>query len=71
MRLKNSIIKIAESLLGINIYQFRYNDNKDDIYQGVMAQELLGTKFESSVKLFEDGYYGVDYSQIDVEFKKL
>jgi len=36
-----------------------------------MAQDLLNTEFENAVELCEDGYYRVDYSKIDVEFKKV
>jgi hypothetical protein len=41
------------------------------LYEGVIAQELLGTKFENAVIMDKNGYYLVDYSKIDVKFKKL
>lgn len=69
MNLKENIIKISVSNLGINIYQFSYK-GEDIVYQGVMAQELLGTEFEKAV-VKEDEFYSVDYSLIDVEFKKI
>jgi uncharacterized protein (DUF2237 family) len=40
------------------------------LYQGVIAQELLGTEFEFAV--YTDpitGYYTVNYCQLGVEFK--
>jgi hypothetical protein len=41
------------------------------LYEGVIAQELVGTKFASALSLNNEGKYLVDYNQIDVEFKKI
>jgi hypothetical protein len=41
------------------------------VYQGVMAQDLIGTEFESAIRIAEDGFYRVDYSKLDVEFKQI
>jgi hypothetical protein len=70
-RLKNIIRKIGESALGINIYLFTYTFNPRVIYQGVIAQELLGTTHENALVIDKNGFYSVDYSKIDVEFKRL
>lgn len=70
-RLKNIIRKIGESALGINIYLFTYTFNPHVIYQGVIAQELLGTPHEGALLKDKNGFYSVDYSKIDVEFKRL
>jgi len=70
-RLKNIIKKIGESSLGLNIYLFTYTFNPKVIYQGVMAQELLNTPYESALITDKNGFYQVDYSKIDVEFKKI
>lgn len=70
-RLKNILKKIGVSDDGINIYLFTYNFDKNSIYQGVIAQELLGTKFENATLIDKNGIYSVDYSKIDVEFKKV
>jgi hypothetical protein len=69
IRLKEDIELIGKSELGINIYTFKYI-GKEGIYQGVMAQELIGTPHESALH-FDGEYYSVDYSKIDVEFIKL
>ena len=63
---------IGVSKLGINIYTFEYikEIGLEGTYQGVMAQELIGTKFESALILNEE-YYAVDYSKLDVEFIKI
>ena len=71
IRLKNSIKKIGVSKLGINIYEFKYIWDATKTYVGVMAQELLGTKFNDAAILGDNGYYSVDYSMLDVEFKEI
>ncbi len=67
-RLKNNVERIGTSALGINIYEYNYIWDSVTRYIGVMAQELLGTEWESAAILGENGYYSVDYSQIDVDF---
>ena len=49
----------------VNIYSFKYI-GKDGKYEGVMAQEV---PWASTVD--DDGYFMVDYSKLDVEFKRL
>jgi len=68
-RLKKNIIKIGESSSGLNIYNFEYLNPKfgKGTYQGVMSDEVPA----ESVLKGEDGYDRVDYSKLDVEFKKL
>ena len=67
-RLKKNINKISKSPSGLNIYSFEFKDSKygEGLFQGVMSdempQEVVGTR---------DGYDTVDYSKIDVEFKKI
>ena len=70
-RLKNIIKLVGRSDSGINIYQFTYKFNPLQIYEGVIAQELINTEFEDSLILDKNGYYSVDYSKLDVDFKKL
>jgi len=68
--LKTNILKIGTSELGLNIYTFNYiGDN--DVYQGVIAQDLIETEFEDALIIDDNGKYLVDYSKIDVEFKKI
>ena len=69
IRLKENINKVGISPNGLNIYEFNYlGDNKK--YEGVMAQELVGTNFESALNN-KNGYYMVDYSKLDVQFKMI
>jgi hypothetical protein len=71
LRLKTILEKVGTSKDGINIYNFTYNKDKAKIiYQGVIAQELIGTKFENALKI-NKGFYSVDYSKLDVEFKQI
>jgi len=68
LRMKENLIMIGKSLMGISIYQFNYIGSPDR-YEGVVAQDLIGTPFEKALQIAEDGFYKVDYSKIDVEFK--
>jgi len=69
IRLKDNVKKIGKSIDGYNIYKFRYLDSTKE-YIGVMAQEVKERKPEAVVKL-NNGYYGVDYNQLDVEFREV
>ena len=71
MRLKIIIKKIGQSNWNLNIYLFRYISDPERVYQGVIAQELLNTKYELAVSTDQNGFYQVDYSKIDVEFKEI
>ena len=68
-RLKKDIRKIGKSIDGYNIYKFKYLDEEND-YIGVMAEEVYKKKPEA-VGRMDNGYLGVDYNQIDVEFREV
>jgi hypothetical protein len=64
-RVKENVIKVA-TIGDINIYKFNYIWDKDSEQYGVIAQELLGTKYESAVFVDEDsGLYKVDYEKLN------
>ena len=65
VRLKTDIEHTGTSPDGVNIYSFKYKGD-DKTYQGVMAQEVPWASIEG-----DDGYYMVDYSKVDVAFKRL
>tara|TARA_Y100000310_G_scaffold114090_1_gene112574 strand:+ start:454 stop:1041 length:588 start_codon:yes stop_codon:yes gene_type:complete len=68
-RLKHYVNIIGTSPSGLNIYTFRFKDDKygKGLYQGVMSDEV-----PSMVVIKDsDGYDRVDYSQIDVDFRRL
>ncbi len=54
----------------LNIYSFTYLWDKTTTYIGVMAQELLGTKYENALFMSKEGYYTVDYSKLPVQFRE-
>ena len=68
-RLKKNIVKVSKSPSGLNIYKFEYIDsvNGKGVYQGVMSDEIPN----KAVVNHNDGYDRVDYSKLDVEFKKI
>ena len=66
IRLKENITQTGLSKSGIPIYTFNYkNDNQ--LWSGTMAQDLLEMGREDAVTTMSNGYYGVDYSIIDVD----
>jgi len=64
-RLKEDIRFIGKSPSGINIYSFKYYQIPGR-YVGVMAQEVPWARH-----MTDTGYYAVDYSKVDVEFRRL
>ena len=68
-RLKENIVNIGKSERGFNIYSFEYKDKKfgEGIYQGVMSDEVPKEAVITAV----DGFDRVNYSLLDVEFKKI
>jgi hypothetical protein len=67
--LKENIKKIGVSPKGLNIYSFeyKYKNYGEGVFQGVMSDEVP----KNAVLKDSNGFDTVDYSLIDVEFKKL
>ena len=65
VQLKEDIKLVGKSPSGLNVYNFKYI-GEDETYQGVMAQEV---PWAASVA--DNGYLQVDYSKVDVDFKKV
>ena len=65
IRLKEDIKLIGKSPSNVNIYSFKYK-GEDGKYEGVMAQEVPWASIVG-----DDGYLMVDYSKLDVEFRRL
>jgi hypothetical protein len=65
VRLKEDIRLVGKSPMGINIYSFKYKQ-LDGTYEGVMAQEVPWAR-----QMTDTGFYMVDYSKVDVEFRRL
>jgi len=69
-RLKFDLQKIGVSKSGLNIYKFRYRNSPCKAYTGVVAQELLNTQFKNAV-VKNGKFFSVDYSKIDVPFRRV
>jgi hypothetical protein len=69
-RLKTNII-LVDVIDGINVYEFNYAWNPTKTYRGVMAQELLNTKYRSAVTKDTSGFYKVDYAQLPVKMEEV
>jgi hypothetical protein len=70
VRLKTNI-QFTHKVEDLRIYNFSYKWDTDTIYSGVMAQELLGTKYAHAVTEDADGNYMVDYAKLPVEMKEV
>jgi hypothetical protein len=83
MNLKKNI-KYSHTLpRGLRIYTFefidefvkvqkeKYDDDYSGKWQGVLAQDLLGTEFEECLNLREDTYFEVDYVKLNLELTKI
>jgi Chaperone of endosialidase len=67
-RLKANI-KLLDKQFDLNVYSFTYLWDKTKTYLGVMAQELIGTKYANALSIDAHGYYMVDYSKLPVKMK--
>ena len=65
VQLKEDIKLVGKSPSGLNVYNFKYI-GEDETYQGVMAQEVPW-----AASIADNGYLQVDYSKVDVDFKKV
>ena len=65
VRLKHDIRFVGRSPSGLRIYRFKYN-NSNEVYEGVIAQEVPWAS-----EMTDTGYYMVDYSKLDVEFRRI
>ena len=68
-RLKENIKKIGESISGLGIYKFNYI-GKAKQYIGAMADEVIKVVPEA-VTTMSNGFLGVNYNLIDVQFKEV
>jgi len=64
-RLKEDVELVGKSPSNVNIYSFKYK-GEDGRYEGVMAQEVPWASMVG-----DDGYLMVDYSKLDVDFRRL
>ena len=71
IRLKTNIQLLGHSDSNIPIYSFKFKNDLNTTYEGVMAQDLLEMNLNDAVVLDSDGFYSVKYGNIDVELKRL
>ena len=71
IRMKTNIEKVGNTKYGIPLYEFNYKNNYTNRYRGVMAQDLLKTNMSKAVRIMDNGYYAIDYSQLDINLEKL
>lgn len=56
---------------GLNMYSWNYKTDASRTFTGVIAQELIGTKFESALHKDQNGFFMVDYSKLPVNCKEV
>jgi hypothetical protein len=83
MRLKKNITYSHTLPRGLKIYTFEFIDefvksqkefNNDDYsgkWQGVLAQDLINTKYENCLNLREDRFFEVNYTKLNTELTKI
>ena len=64
-RLKENITFI-ETKNGLNVYSWNYIWDSATRYVGVIAQELIGTKFANALVTDANGFYMVNYSKLPI-----
>jgi hypothetical protein len=81
-RLKKKIKYIETTKEGLKLYTFEFkksyinrvkSENNVDLngtYKGVLAQDLINTKFEPHVIIELDGYYAVDYEGLGIKLER-
>jgi len=63
-------ITLVNTIDDINVYSFNYKTNKYSTLKGVVAQELLNTRFSHTVSKQNDGYYCVNYCLLPDNIRK-
>jgi IMP cyclohydrolase len=59
-----SDIELLGTYKDVNIYRYKYVWDNNTSYVGVMAQELLESKYRDVVELDDTGYYKVNYEKL-------
>jgi hypothetical protein len=83
MNLKKNIVYSHTLPRGLRIYTFEFiddfvstqkenfNDDYSGKWQGILAQDLLGTEYEDCLILREDRFFEVNYSKLNLELTKI
>jgi len=70
IRLKTNIEQVGIEH-GLKVYTWSYIQDLSKRFFGVIAQDLLGTKYESALSVDSKGYYFVNYSQLPIAFREV
>jgi hypothetical protein len=70
-RAKRDIVPVARLDDGLQLYSFRYLWDDSTVYVGVIAQELIGTRFEHALRGGRNGTYAVDYAALGLRMVTL
>ena len=68
VRLKSDI-ELLGAYKDVNIYRYKYVWDKNTTHVGVLAQELLESKYKYVVELDDTGYYKVNYTKLSEHIK--
>lgn len=69
-RLKTDITSLGETVEGIKLYSWKYQNDPATIWVGVMAQDLE-TSHPEALVVSTDGYYRVNYATLGVQMMTL
>jgi hypothetical protein len=69
IRLKENILRIGTTVLGLPLYRFSYI-GQEEVYSGVMAQDVLSV-MPSAVSVGEKGFYRVNYGMLGIAMQRL
>lgn len=64
-RLKTNI-RFIEVQAGLKIYTWNYKWDANTTHKGVIAQELIGTRYESALSKDKNGFYMVNYNKLPI-----
>ena len=68
-RLKQDVRRIGTTVFGLPLYQFRYR-GKPEIYEGVMAQDVLRV-MPNAVSAGAEGFYRVNYGALGARMRRV
>jgi hypothetical protein len=83
MNLKKNIVYSHTLPRGLRIYTYefiddfvssqkeKFNDDYSGKWQGILAQDLLGTEYEDCLNLRDDRFFEVNYSKLNLELTKI
>lgn len=69
IRLKEHVIRVGTTHLGLPLYQFRYK-GMDGVWEGVMAQDVE-ILHPGAIRPLPFGYKAVDYAQLGLTMRRV